>query len=85
MAMYDIPEIGMVVTKLTRKGKIVTGEIIATGNDGCGIYSWFAVDWNVGGTYGDTVEYNLTAWGDTVWVPTCPECDSPYHTNHPGY
>lgn len=73
-AFGPTPNVGMTVSTLTRKGTLIYGEIVAERYDGK--VSFFTVEWP-----GLSVEYPTNAWGDSVYVPTCPECDSPNHAD----
>lgn len=71
--MSDLPYVGQAVCELTRRGKLLTGEVIDIRDDG--MYVHFAVRWDVGGA----TEYPLRCWGDRVSPRMCRFCDSPYH------
>jgi hypothetical protein len=75
----DMPDIGSTVVRLTRKNKVLYGEVIEHRNDGT--YDFFIVEWSPDWR----VEYPAKAYRDTVDPSTCPECDSENHRFHPGY
>lgn len=77
-----MPVEGMSVSTLTRKNRLIAGEIVSTRTDGT--FDFFTVEWE--STKPDVpvwkVEYNTAReWGNSVYVPTCTICDSSYHNN----